>query len=59
MVFILKRQIFKYSVNKLWVSAFVIVVPEPLEDFIDFEAYGKYIGEYVEEYSGGLIEILR
>ena len=34
-------------------------VPEPLEDFIDFEAYGKYTGEYVEEYSGGLIEILR
>lgn len=34
-------------------------VPEPLEDFIDFEAYGRYIGEYVEEYSGGLIEILR
>lgn len=33
-------------------------IPEPLEDFIDFEAYGRYIGEYVEEYSGGLIEII-
>ena len=32
-------------------------VPGDLEDFIDFEAYGKYIGDHVEEYSGGLIEI--
>ena len=32
-------------------------LPDSLEDFIDFEAYGKYIGEYVEEYNGGLIEI--
>ena len=32
-------------------------LPGSLEDFIDFEAYGKYIGEYVEEYSNGLIEI--
>jgi hypothetical protein len=32
-------------------------LPDSLEDFIDFEAYGKYIGEYVEEYSNGLIEI--
>ena len=32
-------------------------LPGCLEDFIDFDAYGKYIGEYVEEYSHGLIEI--
>ena len=32
-------------------------IPECLEDFIDFEAYGKYCGEYVKEYSDGLIEI--
>ena len=33
-------------------------VPEPLEDFIDFEAYGKYIGsEWADEYSNGIIEI--
>ena len=34
------------------------VVPKPLEDFIDFEAYGKYIGsDYADEYSNGIIEI--
>lgn len=32
-------------------------IPECLEDFIDFEAYGKYCGECVTEYSDGLIEI--
>jgi len=32
-------------------------IPESLEDFIDYEAYGKYCGEYVHEYSNGLIEI--
>lgn len=32
-------------------------IPESIEDFIDFEAYGRYVGEYVEEYDGGLIEI--
>ena len=32
-------------------------LPEHLEDFFDFEEYGKYIGDHVEEYSGGLIEI--
>ena len=32
-------------------------IPESLQDFIDFEAYGKYMGENVEEYSDGLIEI--
>lgn len=31
---------------------------ERLEDFFDYEAYGKYIGDYVaEEYSDGIIEI--
>ena len=33
-------------------------VPESIQDFIDFEAYGKYLGDYtVQEYSNGLIEI--
>lgn len=33
-------------------------IPDELEQFIDFEAYGKYIGDYaVEEYDDGLIEI--
>lgn len=33
-------------------------VPEPLENFIDFEAYGKYVGDcYAEECDGGIIEI--
>ena len=33
-------------------------VPESVQDFIDFEAYGKYLGDYtVQEYSNGLIEI--
>lgn len=32
-------------------------IEEHLQDFFDFEAYGRYMGEYVEEFSGGLIEI--
>ena len=33
-------------------------IPESLIDFIDFEAYGKYIGDYnAEEYENGIIEI--
>ena len=32
-------------------------IPDALDDFIDFDAYGRYVGEYVEEYSDGLIEI--
>ena len=33
-------------------------IPESIQDFIDFEAYGKYLGDYtVQEYSNGLIEI--
>ena len=35
-------------------------IPDSLQDFFDFEAYGKYCGEdCVEEYSDGLIEIIR
>lgn len=35
-------------------------IPEQLENFIDFEAYGKYIGDcYAEEVSNGIIEIVR
>ena len=29
---------------------------EHLQDFFDFEAYGRDMGEYAEEYSGGIIE---
>ena len=33
-------------------------IPESLIDFIDFEAYGKHIGDYnAEEYEDGIIEI--
>lgn len=33
-------------------------LPEPLENFIDFEGYGKYMGDcYAEEVTGGIIEI--
>ena len=32
---------------------------DDLTDYFDFEAYGKYIGDCTEEYSGGLIEIYR
>lgn len=33
-------------------------IPEQIENFIDFEAYGKYIGDYyAEEVSTGIIEI--
>ena len=33
-------------------------IPEHLQDFFDFESYGRYLGsDCVEEYSGGLIEI--
>ena len=35
-------------------------IPESLQDFFDFERYGEYCGaDYVEEYSEGLIEIIR
>ena len=30
---------------------------EHLQDFFDFEAYGRYRGDYAEEYSDGIIEI--
>lgn len=32
-------------------------IEEHLQDFFDFEAYGKYMGDYAEEYSDGIIEI--
>ena len=35
-------------------------VPNGLDNFIDWEGYGKYIGsDYAEEYSNGIIEIVR
>ena len=34
-------------------------IPDHIKDFIDFEAYGEYVGEYAHEYSDGIIEILR
>ena len=35
-------------------------LPSNLEDFIDFEAYGQYIGsDYAEEFSNGITEIIR
>ena len=35
-------------------------IPDSIQDFIDFEAYGEYLGQdLVEEYSEGLIEIRR
>ena len=33
-------------------------IPDHIMDFIDFEAYGEYVGEYAHEYSNGIIEIL-
>ena len=34
-------------------------IPEHIQDFIDFENYGKYMGDCIEEYNDGLIEICR
>ena len=34
-------------------------IPDHIQDFIDFEEYGKYMGDCVEEYNEGLIEIYR
>ncbi|MCI7003466.1 MAG: antirestriction protein ArdA [Clostridia bacterium] len=35
-------------------------IPEQIENFIDFEAYGKYMGDYyAEEISTGILEIVR
>ena len=36
-----------------------IEIPENLQDFFDYEAYGEYIGsDYASEYSNGIIEIV-
>ena len=32
-------------------------IPEQLQDFFDFEAYGRYMGDYTHECHAGLIEI--
>ena len=35
-------------------------IPESIENFIDFEAYGQYMGsDYAEETDNGIIEIIR
>ena len=34
-------------------------IPESIENFIDFEAYGQYMGsDYAEETDNGIIEII-
>jgi hypothetical protein len=33
-------------------------ITSDIDNFFDFEGYGKYVGEYTEEYSEGLIEIM-
>lgn len=44
----------------LMLESYIDQVPEHLRDFIDLEGYGKYCGDYyVDEYSNGLIEIIR
>ena len=47
-----------YGREMFSVNGYDSSVPESIQDFIDFEAYGKYLGDYtVQEYSNGLIEI--
>lgn len=49
-----------YDFGKEYYENCCYKIPEQLEDFIDFEAYGKYIGDcYAQEYSEGIIEICR
>lgn len=43
--------------GKEYFNSMCYELPDSLEDFIDFEAYGKYIGYDAEEYSNGIIEI--
>ena len=46
-----------YDYGKEYFENFCYQLPDSLQDFIDFEAYGKYIGYYAQEYSRGIIEI--
>ena len=46
-----------YDYGKEMFDCMCYKLPDSLEDFFDFEAYGKYIGYYAEEYSNGIIEI--
>ena len=46
-----------YDYGKEMFDCMCYKLPDSLEDFIDFEAYGKYIGYDAEEYSNGIIEI--
>lgn len=45
--------------GKDYLSCCCISIPDIVENFIDFEAFGKYIGyDWAEEYSNGIIEII-
>lgn len=47
-----------YDFGKENFDSYGYKIPESIENFIDFEAYGKYIGDfYAYEYSDGIIEI--
>ena len=46
-----------YDYGKEMFDCMCYKLPDSLEDFIDFEAYGKYIGYDAEAYSNGIIEI--
>ena len=46
-----------YDYGKEMFDCMCYKLPDSLEDFIDFEAYGKYIGYDAEQYSNGIIEI--
>ena len=44
--------------GKMIYDEYCYKIPEQIENFIDFEAYGQYMGsDYAEEYSDGIIEI--
>lgn len=44
--------------GKMMFEASCYQIPEQLENFIDFEAYGRYVGDYyAQEYEDGIIEI--
>lgn len=46
-----------YDYGKEYLDSCGYNLPKAIEDFIDYEAYGKYIGYDAEEYSEGIIEI--